>query len=106
MEPLTLRVPSSKSETHRALLLAARSARPCRVVAPLLGADNCSTLSCLQQLGAQARLDGGDVQFTPARLRPSADALDCGNSGTTRHSWSRAANQWPSCRATPMPRGS
>ncbi|MCA1810925.1 MAG: hypothetical protein LC623_02815, partial [Halobacteriales archaeon] len=35
----TVAAPGSKSVTHRALLLAAQSQEPCRVVRPLLSAD-------------------------------------------------------------------
>ncbi len=81
---LTLAVPSSKSVTHRALLLAALSSCPCRVEAPLLGADCLSTLSALEALGARIFRDGDDLCFSPiADLRPPQQPLDCGNSGTS-----------------------
>ena len=82
--PVDIRVPSSKSETHRALLLGALSAVPCAVHHPLMGQDCRSTLRVLQQLGAQASVSESTIQFQPiADLQPPADILDCGNSGTT-----------------------
>ena len=81
---LRLASPPSKSVTHRAFVLAARSAGPCRVHRPLLGADCRATLAVLAELGwrGRIRLDG-DVDFDPAPPVAPAAALDCGNSGTT-----------------------
>jgi 3-phosphoshikimate 1-carboxyvinyltransferase len=79
----TVRAPPSKSETHRAFVLAAQSDVPCRVRFPLRSADTNSTLSCLHDLGVRIHLQDDDVQFLPAPLRPPRQALDCGNSGTT-----------------------
>ena len=81
----TVRVPGSKSETHRAFLLAAQSETPCLVEAPLRSEDTNATLACLHALGARLHLeeDGGNVRFLPSPLRPPRAALDCRNSGTT-----------------------
>lgn len=79
----TLRAPPSKSETHRAYLLAAQSDLPCRVRSPLRSEDTQATLSCLHDLGARLHLQDDDVQFLPAPLRAPTQALDCRNSGTT-----------------------
>lgn len=82
----TVRAPGSKSESHRAFLLAAQSAEPCLVRSPLHSADTQATLACLHAMGARVHLDAGgdgDVQFLPAPLRPPREALDCRNSGTT-----------------------
>lgn len=79
----TVRAPGSKSETHRALLLAAQSDTPCRVRSPLRSDDTNATLSCLHDLGARLHLQDDDVQFLPSPLRPPREALDCRNSGTT-----------------------
>jgi 3-phosphoshikimate 1-carboxyvinyltransferase len=81
-----VRMPGSKSVTHRAFLLAAQSDRPCTVQAPLLSADTRATLSCLLALGARFHLDpdhAETMQFLPARLAPPRGVLDCANSGTT-----------------------
>jgi 3-phosphoshikimate 1-carboxyvinyltransferase len=79
----TLRAPPSKSETHRAYLLAAQSDLPCRVRSPLRSEDTQATLSCLHDLGARLHLQDDDVQFLPAPWRAPKQALDCRNSGTT-----------------------
>jgi 3-phosphoshikimate 1-carboxyvinyltransferase len=79
----TLRAPPSKSETHRALVLAAQADVPCRVRSPLRSEDTQATLSCLHDLGARLHLQDDDIQFLPAPLRAPKQALDCRNSGTT-----------------------
>ena len=79
----TLRAPPSKSETHRAYLLAAQSDLPCRVRSPLRSDDTQATLSCLHDMGARLHLQDDDVQFRPAPLHAPKGALDCANSGTT-----------------------
>ncbi|MFA5944842.1 MAG: 3-phosphoshikimate 1-carboxyvinyltransferase [Candidatus Thermoplasmatota archaeon] len=78
-----LHAPPSKSETHRAYLLAARSDEPCRVRFPLKAEDTQATLSCLHDLGARLHLQDEDVQFLPAPFRSPRQPLDCRNSGTT-----------------------
>jgi 3-phosphoshikimate 1-carboxyvinyltransferase len=79
----TLRAPGSKSETHRAYVLAAQSDAPCRVRSPLKSDDTQATLTALHDLGCRLHLQDDDVQFLPAPLRPPRQALDCRNSGTT-----------------------
>lgn len=78
-----LRAPPSKSETHRAFLLAAQSDVPCRIRSPLRSDDTLATLGGLRDFGARLHLQDDDVQFLPAPLRPPRQAIDCANSGTT-----------------------
>lgn len=89
-------VPPSKSETHRAFLLAAQSEVPCLVRSPLLADDTRTTLSCLLALGARAHLQGDDVQFLPALLRPvpGGAPLACNNSGTTLRLLAATCARW------------
>ncbi len=82
--PVQLVVPSSKSETHRALLLGALSTVPCLVQNPLRGDDCLHTLAVLEALGARATWIGRDIQFQPIDdFHAAKQVLDCGNSGTT-----------------------
>ena len=89
MKPLhgEIRVPGDKSIAHRACLLAALAEGESRVVGFSGGGDNHSTLRVLRALGVEIEVDathGVRVQGLCLRgLRPSADPLDCGNSGTT-----------------------
>ena len=79
----TFRAPPSKSETHRAYVLAAQSDLPCRVRSPLRSEDTQATLYALHDMGARIVLQDDDVQFLPAPLRTPKGVVDCANSGTT-----------------------
>lgn len=83
-----VRVPGDKSLTHRALMLAALADGRSRVRRPLVGGDTRSTAAALRRLGCrmpelgtadEVVVDGAGLHG----LREPADALDCGNSGTT-----------------------
>ncbi len=82
----TWRVPGSKSITNRALILAAL-AEGTVILENVLEADDTRYMRrCLEQLGISVR-DGAPGQLIVtggrARLRPSAEPLFVGNSGTT-----------------------
>ncbi len=90
---INLAAPPSKSVTHRAFMLAARSNQPCTVAHPLLGADCRSTLAVLRGMGASWRLDAnGDVHFDGSTWQAPKGPLDCGNSGTTLRLYSGQAS--------------
>src|SRR5262245_52663560 len=81
----TLRVPPDKSITHRALLLAAVSAREVRIARPLDSADTGATLHAVEASGVAVEGHLGDALAVAGRglrgLRPPP-ALDCANAGT------------------------
>ncbi len=80
-----VRVPGSKSITHRSFILAAQATAPTTVRGALLGADTGATLRCLMDLGADVRIQdraAGIVAFHPAPLHAPAGPLDCMNAGT------------------------
>ena len=77
----TVRAPASKSAAHRALICACLAGG--RTVAGLdLSEDLSATLECMRSLGAQAEIDGGDVQIAGFTSAHGA-VLDCGESGST-----------------------
>ena len=78
-----LRVGPSKSETHRALVLAARSGSPVRVYNPLSAQDTHSTRDAVCALGAVVEEASDHWLVHAKRLGPPDRAMDCGNSGTT-----------------------
>jgi 3-phosphoshikimate 1-carboxyvinyltransferase len=84
-----VRVPGDKSITHRALMLAAAATGQSRLRGLLPGADCRSTAAVLRALGCDVPdppADGGEVRVHGRGLdawRAPAQALDCGNSGTT-----------------------
>ena len=82
----SLRLPGDKSISHRYGMLAAFAEGTSRFANFSTGADCASTLRCMEALGASVRwLDDGRVEVTGVggRVTPSAEPLDCGNSGST-----------------------
>jgi 3-phosphoshikimate 1-carboxyvinyltransferase len=82
----SLRLPGDKSISHRYGMLAAFAEGTSRFTNFSTGADCASTLRCMEALGASVRrLDDGAVEVTGVggRVTPSAEPLDCGNSGST-----------------------
>lgn len=81
----TLRVPTDKSITHRALLLAAVSDRTVTITSPLDSADTAATLSAVEACRVPVEGHLGDRVVISGRglrgLRPSP-AIDCMNAGT------------------------
>ena len=82
----SLRLPGDKSISHRYGMLAAFAEGTSRFTNFSTGADCASTLACMQQLGATVnKLGDGVVEVTgvAGKVTPSAQDLDCGNSGST-----------------------
>ena len=84
-----VRAPSSKSEAHRALIVAALAGlygaapTPRRVICTDLNQDIEATVRCLCALGADIRRDGDAFVVTPITEIPEKAVLDCGESGST-----------------------
>ena len=80
-------VPSDKSISHRALILAALASGSSVLRGFSSGEDNVATLRAFQAMGVAAREDAsGTVEIDGVGLdglRAPAQDLDCGNSGTT-----------------------
>ena len=80
------RVPGDKSISHRALLFGALCDGVVEASGLGRGGDNLSTAAALRALGVDVQLDAGQARIAGvgfAGLRAAAEALDCGNSGTT-----------------------
>jgi 3-phosphoshikimate 1-carboxyvinyltransferase len=73
-------LPGSKSLTNRALVLAALSAAPTRISAPLRARDTLLMADALCSLGVGVRDDGPDWVVTPGEL--SGGPVECGLAGT------------------------
>ena len=84
---VTIQVPGSKSFTHRALIAAALSDGPCRVLNPLRSQDTLLTLGALQKMGIEVedRKDRDEilVKGNRGRFQPVASPIDFHNSGTS-----------------------
>jgi 3-phosphoshikimate 1-carboxyvinyltransferase len=74
-------VPGSKSETNRALVLAALADGPSTIAAPLRARDTQLMASALRSLGVEVADDGPDWRVTPRLLHGPA-AIDVGLAGT------------------------
>jgi 3-phosphoshikimate 1-carboxyvinyltransferase len=82
----TCRVPGDKSISHRALLFGALCDGVVEAAGLGQGGDNLSTAAALRALGVDLQLEAGHARITGVGfegLRAAAEALDCGNSGTT-----------------------
>ena len=85
----SLRAPSSKSEAHRALIVAALShlyggdPQEIRVYCTDLNQDIEATVRCLSALGARIDQDGEYLLVTPITTLPESAHLYCGESGST-----------------------
>ena len=79
-------LPGDKSISHRAAILSAVADGETRIENYATSADCSSTLECLSRLGVGIERDGNTVVVRGVGrtgLKPAADPLDCGNSGTT-----------------------
>jgi 3-phosphoshikimate 1-carboxyvinyltransferase len=80
-----IKVPGSKSYTHRALIAAALSDGPCRVSNALRSEDTLLTLGALRQMGV--RVDDNDEAFLihgrHGRLAACAEPIYLANAGTS-----------------------
>jgi 3-phosphoshikimate 1-carboxyvinyltransferase len=82
----TVQFPGDKSISHRYAMLGAIAEGPSEIHFFSTSADCQSTLSCLKQLGVKIERKDNVVTIEGAGLgglRPAADPLDAGNSGST-----------------------
>lgn len=77
----TVRLPGSKSQTNRALVLAALSREPSTLVAPLRSRDTALMAAGLGAMGAAVDVAGEDWRVEPRALTGPA-RVDVGNAGT------------------------
>lgn len=84
MQDCRVRVPGSKSYTHRALIAAALSAKPCRVYNPLISRDTQHTAQALREMNIRVD-DLSEAVLVSGRegLRPPRKPIDLENSGTS-----------------------
>lgn len=74
--------PPSKSMTHRAILMAALSDGPCRIIDPLISDDTDVTADAVRSMGVSVETEDGVMTVVPGRLH-APSFVDAGNSGTT-----------------------
>lgn len=80
-----IRLPGSKSVTHRALLMAALADSPSDIKNPLVAEDTLLTAKALEQLGALITWEEERVRIVPAvrRWATPSGPIELGNSGTS-----------------------
>jgi 3-phosphoshikimate 1-carboxyvinyltransferase len=78
-------IPSSKSHTIRALLIAAMAKGESTIINPLDSADTRSCIEAIKILGAKIKFedDRWIIMGTGGNIKPVSDTIDAGNSGTT-----------------------
>lgn len=82
----SVRCPSSKSYTHRALAMASLASGQSTITNALLARDTLATLTCCRAFGAEveSRREGRAVQVRGRHnFEPPSNVLNCENSGTT-----------------------
>ncbi len=77
----SVELPGSKSQTNRALVLAAIAAGPSTILRPLLARDTELMMSALVSLGARIDHSENSVTVTPIQFADTA-SIDCGLAGT------------------------
>ena len=80
-----VKIPGSKSISHRALIMAALARGRSRIFNALASQDTLLTAQALRSLGVGIQWDGDTVRVEPpeSRWRSPADAIMLGNSGTS-----------------------
>ncbi len=78
----SVRPPSSKSLTHRALALALLARKPTVIARPLQAEDTDLFLAALEELGFLCERDERRVTVTPPDTPPKEARIFCGNAGT------------------------
>lgn len=100
----TVRVPSDKSMSHRALLLGAVSQGVTEVSSILEAGDVMSTAAALRAFGISAEKSGGIFRIEGGRWKEPPRDLDLGNAGTgARLLMGLAAGQGAGCTITGDP---
>ena len=81
----SVRIPASKSQAHRLLILAALGEEETTLLCDGISADIAATMDCLKALGAEITEQAeGELHIVPIRAVPQGlSILPCGESGST-----------------------
>ncbi len=79
----TVKVPPSKSYTHRAIIMAALSGGKCRISNPLISFDTMATADAVRSMGASVEKVGEELIIESSSLHAPDGTIDVLNSGTT-----------------------
>ena len=75
--------PSSKSFTHRAIILSALAGGKSKVYNPLISFDTEATMDAMRSMGADIHVEGGTIHISSNGLHAPDRTIDVRNSGTT-----------------------
>ena len=75
--------PSSKSFTHRAIILSALAGGKSKVYNPLISFDTEATMEAMRSMGADIHVEGGTIHISSNGLHAPDRTIDVRNSGTT-----------------------
>jgi len=78
-----MKAPSSKSYTHRALILSALAKGKSRIFNPLICDDTIATLNCLEKIGIRIKKKKEFWEIEGGNLKSPKEILFCKESGTT-----------------------
>ena len=78
-----VQVPTSKSHTHRAIIMSALSKGPCRVSSPLVSFDTKATMDAVRSMGATVIENDGYLDIKADSIHAPDRTIDVMNSGTT-----------------------
>ena len=78
-----VRVPPSKSYTHRAVLMASLSRGEAAVHSPLISSDTLATIGACRAMGAELKESGPSLKVSGTEPKPAKDVVNVENSGTT-----------------------
>ena len=78
-----VRVPPSKSYTHRAAIMASLSPGESRVLSPLISRDTIATFQACRAMGATLTESNGSLTIAGTEPRAADDVVNVENSGTT-----------------------
>ncbi|HVJ70075.1 MAG TPA: 3-phosphoshikimate 1-carboxyvinyltransferase, partial [Sphingomicrobium sp.] len=76
-------IPGDKSSSHRALILAAMASGETRIIGLLESDDVLSTIRAIEAFGISVKRSDTTWIIEGGQWRSPADAVDCGNSGTS-----------------------
>jgi len=79
----SVKVPPSKSYTHRAIIMAALSGGKCVIRNPLISFDTKATAEAVRSMGASVKEVNGELIIESGKLHAPDRTIDVQNSGTT-----------------------
>ncbi|MCD7771318.1 MAG: 3-phosphoshikimate 1-carboxyvinyltransferase [Oscillospiraceae bacterium] len=76
-------IPASKSQAHRAVILAALGRHDAEITCKGISNDIVATASCMNSAGANIEIAGNKIHVSPVGHTQRSDTFECGESGST-----------------------